>query len=221
MPIRSSAVVFEAPGKVGFRTVECPDPGPQDVVVRTEYSWISIGTEGSFLRGERSGDETARLATDPWPFPLVPGYQKVGTLEWLGGAVAGFALGDRVFASWSRVSGMYVQWGGHLSRAVTPADSIEHIPDRPHAEAFSGAVLAQVGYNCGHRPTLAEGDPVVVIGDGLVGQWAAQTLWSRGADVLLLGHHIERLDRFGPRALAAVELIIAGVLMQDFVFFLN
>jgi bacteriochlorophyllide a dehydrogenase len=35
-----------------------------------------------------------------------------------------------------------------------------------------------------------------VIGDGLVGQWAAQTLAERGATVTLLGRHAERLTRF-------------------------
>jgi 3-hydroxyethyl bacteriochlorophyllide a dehydrogenase len=54
-----------------------------------------------------------------------------------------------------------------------------------------------VGYNCGARAPLAEGEPAVVIGDGLVGQWAAQTLARRGADVLMVGRHDDRLARFG------------------------
>jgi 2-desacetyl-2-hydroxyethyl bacteriochlorophyllide A dehydrogenase len=37
-----------------------------------------------------------------------------------------------------------------------------------------------------------------VLGDGLVGQWAAQTLARRGAKVVLLGHHEDRMARFAP-----------------------
>ena len=51
--MKASAVVFPEPNKVEFREVTCPDPGPQHVVVRLTHSWISVGTEGSFLRGER------------------------------------------------------------------------------------------------------------------------------------------------------------------------
>ncbi|HCK12055.1 MAG TPA: hypothetical protein DHW45_19420, partial [Candidatus Latescibacteria bacterium] len=34
------------------------------------------------------------------------------------------------------------------------------------------------------------------IGDGMVGQWAAQTLAWRGADVMLVGRHPDRLAKF-------------------------
>jgi threonine dehydrogenase-like Zn-dependent dehydrogenase len=38
----------------------------------------------------------------------------------------------------------------------------------------------------------------VVLGDGLVGQWAAQTLAWRGARVAMVGRHRDRLDHFAP-----------------------
>src|SRR5690349_23341814 len=113
------AVVAVKPWQVQFREVEVPDPGPEDVVVRVLHSWISNGTEGSFIRGERIGGDTPRRASDPLPFPHVPGYQKVGTVEWVGGAVDGFRPGERVFASVSRVEGMFYPTGGHVSPAVT------------------------------------------------------------------------------------------------------
>jgi threonine dehydrogenase-like Zn-dependent dehydrogenase len=55
-----------------------------------------------------------------------------------------------------------------------------------------------VGYNCGARPNVKESDAAVVIGDGLVGQWAAQALRWRGARVALLGRHEDRMSRFEP-----------------------
>ena len=62
--------------------------------------------------------------------------------------------------------------------------------------AFSGLVLTQVGYNCGSRPPIGIGQGAVVIGDGMVGQWAAQTLAWRGANVVLVGRHDDRLALF-------------------------
>ncbi len=63
-------------------------------------------------------------------------------------------------------------------------------------------MLAQVGYNAGMRPPVAPGDVAVVVGDGLVGQWTAQTLHARGAEVVLVGHHDARLARFAPETRA-------------------
>jgi threonine dehydrogenase-like Zn-dependent dehydrogenase len=67
------------------------------------------------------------------------------------------------------------------------------LPDGVDPPAFSGLVLTQVGYNAGSRAPLRKGQHAVVIGDGLVGQWAAQTLAQRGANVTMLGTEPERL----------------------------
>ena len=67
--MKASAAVATAPNHVEFRTVEVPDPGDEDVVVRVRHSWISNGTEGSFIRGERIAGDTPRRASDPLPFP--------------------------------------------------------------------------------------------------------------------------------------------------------
>ena len=53
MAITGKAVVFTAPNQVEVQPVTCGDPGPGDAVIRVTHSWISNGTEGSYLRGER------------------------------------------------------------------------------------------------------------------------------------------------------------------------
>jgi len=117
----------------------------------------------------------------------------VGVVEWVGGDVADIAVGDMVFATVSRVEGMYYSFAGHISPAVTHQSQIYKLPANVPPVAASGLVLTQVGYNIGIRPPLAPGDAVVVIGDGMVGHWAAQTLRYRGARVMLLGKHDHRL----------------------------
>ncbi len=192
----ANAVVATAPREVAFSKVEVPEPGSQDVVIRTLHSWISNGTEGSFVRGERISGDTPRRDTDPLPFPHVPGYQKVGVVERLGADISDLQIGDVVFATVSRVDGMFYSHGGHVSPAVTPRSQVWKLPADLDPVSASGLVLTQVGYNAGTRPVLKAGDFAVVIGDGMVGHWAAQTLQQRGAHVLLTGRHDNRLSLF-------------------------
>jgi bacteriochlorophyllide a dehydrogenase len=196
--MQAVAAVAVEPGRVETQTVTAPEPGPEDVVVRVTHSWISNGTEGSFVRGERIAGDTPRADSDPLPFPHVPGYQKVGVVEWVGEKVTDLTVGETVFVTVSRVEGMFFGSGGHISPAVTHRSQIWRLPEGLDPVAASGAVLTQVGYNVGMRPTLQPGDATVVLGDGMVGHWTAQTLQHRGARVLLLGRHDYRLSRFTP-----------------------
>jgi 3-hydroxyethyl bacteriochlorophyllide a dehydrogenase len=194
--MKSRAVVFTGPGVVEFQDVDCPEPGPGDVVIEVTHSWISNGTEGSFLRGERIEGDVAYRPGDPWPFPLVAGYQKVGRITWIGAEVEGFSVGETVFAVMSKINGMFDRHGGHISPSVCAAGQVYKLPEGIDPVAFSGLVLTQVGYNCGVRPRLEPGQTAVVVGDGMVGLWAAQALIQRGAYVVLVGRHDDRLDRF-------------------------
>lgn len=199
------AVVFTGPGEVAFETVQVPEPNDSEVVVRTTWSWISNGTEGSYLRGERADGETPASAERPAPFPIVPGYQRVGVVT-AAGAASGYHAGEVVVATISRVEGLALEYGGHLLSAPVHRDQVRRIPDGgPPPEAYAGLVLTQVGYNCGRRPDVAPDDAAVVIGDGLVGHWSAQTLCSRGARVLLAGRHAERLARFAGAGCTTVD----------------
>ncbi|WP_221031299.1 zinc-binding dehydrogenase [Actomonas aquatica] len=197
--MKAQAVVFTAPGTVVFQEVCCPEPGPEDVVIEVTHSWISNGTEGSFLRGERLAGDTARKPDDPEPFPLIAGYQKVGWVRQVGAAVRDFAVGDFVFAIMSRVEGMFDnEYAGHVSPSVCRQDFVHRLPPEAQLDpaAYSGMVLTQVGYNCGSRPRIEPGELAVVVGDGLVGQWTAQTLLERGARVIMTGRHEDRLAAF-------------------------
>ncbi len=199
---RAHAVVFTAPNTVAYTEVVCPAPEPSDVVVRITHSWISNGTEGSYLRGERSDGDRPFQEGDPLPYPVVAGYQKIGVVEAVGEAVTDLHAGETVFATIGRVRGMHHWYAGHVSPSVCPRREVFKLPKGTEPLAFAGLVLAQVGYNGGMRPPVKEGEVAVVVGDGLVGQWTAQTLARRGAEVVLVGRHDDRLARFAgwPRA---------------------
>lgn len=194
--MQAKAVVFTAHHTVEYRAVTCPEPGPHDVVVHVTHSWISNGTEGSFLRGERIAGDTPYTPSDPWPFPIVAGYQKIGIAEWVGAEVTDIAVGETVFAALGKIEGMFSPWAGQISPSVSPREQIWKIPAGVDPLACASLVLTQVGYNCGVRAPVAVGEGAVVIGDGMVGQWAAQTFAWRGAHVVLVGRHEARLQKF-------------------------
>lgn len=208
--MHASAVVFTAPNQVRYLPVECPEPGPADLVIEVWHSWISNGTEGSFLRGERTAGDTTWRPGDPRPFPLIAGYQKVGRVTRAGAEVRGLAVGDMVFAVMSQVEGMFDRHAGHVSPSVCKAHFVHKLPEGADPVAYAGLVLTQVGYNCGTRPRLAPGQLAVVIGDGLVGQWAGQTLLARGARVVMTGRHESRLAAFRAGGGGETLLVPAG-----------
>jgi bacteriochlorophyllide a dehydrogenase len=194
--MKANAVVFTARNTVSYQEVACPDPGGDDIVVEVTHSWISNGTEGSFLRGERIAGDTPFQPGDPDPFPIVAGYQKVGTVTQVGGDVEQYVVGETVFATMGAVHGMFSPRGGQISPSIGKAGGMWKIPEGHDPIKFSGLVLTQVGYNCGARPPVDEGEPAIVIGDGMVGHWAAQTLAWRGAEVMLVGRHEDRMSKF-------------------------
>ncbi len=194
--MKANAVVFTDKNQVSFQPVDCPDPDENQVIVNITHSWISNGTEGSYLRGERIDGDTPWRPGDPHPFPIVAGYQKVGIVDWVGAAVTDLKRGDQVFVSVSNINGMFEPRGGHISPSVSGRGAVIKLPEGLDPIAYSGLVLTQVGYNCGERPRFEPGDAAVVVGDGLVGQWAGQMLASRGANVVMIGRHPDRLSHF-------------------------
>ncbi|MBL8993983.1 MAG: alcohol dehydrogenase catalytic domain-containing protein [Spirochaetia bacterium] len=195
--MKTKAVVFESPREVSFREIEVPELGEGEVLVRTRYSLISNGTESSFLRGERIGGDTPSVPGQVLPFPQVPGYQRVGVVEAIGKSVRRFKIGDTVFATMTRVSGMAMDQGGHVLRGPVLESEAHLIPPGLEEVEASGLVLSQVGYNCGSGYEAEPGEAALVIGDGLVGLWTAETLAARNFVVLLAGRHRERMSRLG------------------------
>jgi 2-desacetyl-2-hydroxyethyl bacteriochlorophyllide A dehydrogenase len=109
-----------------------------------------------------------------------------------------------VFATIGHVFGMHHDYGGHIRRSVSSAEEVLALPMHDDPIKYAGLVLAQVGWNAGSRPGVEPGDFAVVVGDGLVGHWTAQTLLSRGANVIMIGKHDQRLAHFGGRIGASV-----------------
>ena len=187
----AQAVVFPELRRASVQNVDVSAPGDGDVLVEIEHSSISPGTERWCLTGGLVIPGEAPLA-----FPHVPGYQAAGIVRETGKAVRGLSAGDRVFSrncaappgwqgSW---------WGGHVGLHVAPESAVIKLPAGVSTFQASSLLLAQVGYNGASKPPVKPGDTAVVIGDGLVGLYAAQVLRHRGARVILSGLVPYRLE---------------------------
>jgi 3-hydroxyethyl bacteriochlorophyllide a dehydrogenase len=174
--IDAYAVVFPAANEAEIQTIGLPDPEPEDVVVETEFSGISIGTEGWIFTA----------AYYQTKFPLVTGYQKVGRITAMGDAVKDYAVGDRVFLRSTKIaSGPPSMWGGHTSRSVANFRELIPVPAGTDPACASLLVLVAVGYHgAAELVDVQPGDLTVIIGQGLIGQFAAQVCKQRGCTVV-------------------------------------
>ncbi len=187
-PRQAEAIIFSGNGTATVGVVELPPLDPADVLIETTVSVVSTGTEGWVLsdRFHWGG---------PLPYPLVPGYQKVGIVREVGVGVAGLTPGDRVFMTRGKLCGSVTSyWGGHMSLSQESQAEALKLPDEVDDLDAANLVVAQVGYNAASRPRLIRGETVAVFGDGLIGQMAAQALRARGARVVLCGRRPLRLE---------------------------
>jgi 2-desacetyl-2-hydroxyethyl bacteriochlorophyllide A dehydrogenase len=173
-----SAVVFEAQLQVNVRTVQLEAPGSRDVLVRTVFSGVSVGTERWLLTGQYRWDRT---------YPFIPGYERTGIIEWVGADVTNRHVGQRVFVNETRLadsdlSGKF--FTGHIGYSVAPAEATIPLPDGLPLDEAAVSPLAAVAWNGIRMNDIGCGDLVVVIGQGMVGQMSAQLARLRGATVL-------------------------------------
>ena len=89
MTLHSDAILFENPGTLSVRRLDLAEAKTGELVVSVEASGISTGTERLLFSGEMP-------AFPGMGYPLVPGYEAVGTVLDAGDSDDFFA-GDRVF----------------------------------------------------------------------------------------------------------------------------
>ena len=187
---KAKAVIFPEPGRAVVGEVPLPPMEDGDVLIEVAFSAVSVGTERWCLTGK-----LVVPGESPMAYPHLPGYQAAGIVREAGGAVTGLKPGDRVFSRNCRPprdwKGSW--WGGHVGWHVAHQSTVIRLPDAVSTRAASSLLLAQVGYNGAMKPPVAPGDTAVVIGEGLVGQYAAQVLRHRGARVILSGLFADRL----------------------------
>ena len=159
----ATALVITDAKTMELQTYEVPPLKADDVLIRTEYSGVSQGTEIDAYRGARP----------ELTFPTVTGYQSVGVVQAIGAEVSGLAVGDRVLFTTSRLPNSYpFTWmAGHVSHAVASMSSRAPIKLPAEVDPVEAALTAMVAVGLGGIVGILQPvqlDPInVVIGDGL------------------------------------------------------
>ena len=173
--MKAQAIVFEAPQSIAVRTLELAPMGPRDVEVAVSFSGISTGTERLLWDG----------TMPPFPglsYPLVPGYETVGTVAQMGAEVTGLSLGDLVFLPGSYAfQGVQNIFGGSGSRLVVPHERAVKLDA---ALGVKGVLLALAAtahhvFTVG-REGLPWAYPDLIIGHGIMGRLLARMVVAAG-----------------------------------------
>ncbi|GGX01131.1 zinc-dependent alcohol dehydrogenase [Streptomyces chartreusis] len=149
---------LRSPGEGEIREAVLPEPGEDEVLVRSLYSGVSRGTETLVFRGGVPENQHASMRAPfqegEFPAPVKYGYLSVGVVE--AGPTA--LVGRTVFCLYP-----------HQTRYVVPASAVTVVPDDvPAARAvLAGTVETAVNALWDAAPLV--GDRIAVVGGGMVG----------------------------------------------------
>jgi 2-desacetyl-2-hydroxyethyl bacteriochlorophyllide A dehydrogenase len=165
------AVILEA-FKTDVREVDLPDPAANQILVETEVSAVSAGTELAVYTGTHQWLKDPKM-TD-WKFPFRPGYSAAGRVVAAGADVKGWKAGDRVSYPGNHASHELLTLGHERGK-------LWRMPDKLDYERAAFACISRYGMGAAVRVGLTMGRSVAVLGLGIIGQFAVRCFCSAGA----------------------------------------
>lgn len=151
-------------------------PAGHEVKTRTLYSGVTNGTERNDMTGGNYATPDARLPSG-W------GYQNVGEVIEVGPDVEHLKVGDVLYMS-----------ADHMEYVVIPEDGLlMKLPkdvDHTHAALFG---MASVAMRSCRNAEQRIGERVLIVGQGCIGQFAAQIAQAMGARVSVCDVDTRRL----------------------------
>jgi len=163
----STAVYFTAPGRIELRKEPLPALEPFQLLVQTDVSAISAGTEMLVYRGQFPRDlaDPNDSLSAGLHYPLCYGYASVGRVK---------ECGELVDASWR--DRLVFSFQPHKSHYITTPDTLLPVPDGITAAnaVFLPNMETAVNFVQDAEPVL--GERVLVLGQGIVGLLTASLL---------------------------------------------
>lgn len=160
--MKGQRVIWPDLAKVDIEAFDLPAIKDDEVLVATECTLISPGTERAFLLG---------LPNAKGGYPSRPGYSNIGKVVEIGKNVSGYVVGDRVAST-----------QGHTSHFVTSPSRLLKVEasDAPAEEMvfFNLGAIALQGVR---KAQIELGEPTLVLGQGLIGLLALQLSRLSGA----------------------------------------
>jgi len=167
--MKSRTLVFAGPGQIVIEEQPTGTPLGDQLLVQTQFSGISAGTELLIYRGEAppemQADGNLPALAGTLAFPLHYGYAAVGEVIALGPEAPSELLGRSVFA-----------FHPHASHFLAAAASVTPLPDDLPAEAALFLPNMETAINFLHDGAPLAGERVVVFGQGVVGLFTTALL---------------------------------------------
>ena len=196
-PEQAQRIVFPAVGKVALETYPLSTPRPDQLLVKTVYSLMSIGTETTILHQRYAPDSHF---AQMFGFPQrQTGVQSVGIVECAGEDVDAFKPGERVYMRM-----------GHGSRQVIDARDCSPVPEGADLQQACWCGLAKTAFRAAWAGGFNRDTRVLIIGAGPVGQmltrWAAAMECAEITVADLSGQRLAHARAGGATALLTGEL---------------
>jgi 2-desacetyl-2-hydroxyethyl bacteriochlorophyllide A dehydrogenase len=159
-------IVFESVGKAAVKEFEVPPLQADEVLLGSEYTVISAGTERANLMG------LPNTGTGEDGFPFYPGYCGAGRVIAAGNEVRNLSVGDRVI----------ITWGGHRSHTIKKAETVLKI-DEGTVELLDAAFahIASFSFLGVRKLKIQLGESAMIVGMGILGAFAVQIAGLSGA----------------------------------------
>lgn len=169
------ACVIASPQQAALQTVERPEPGPGQVLLKLEGSGVCASSLPLW-----EGREWFQYPQQPG----APGHEGWGRVEALGEGVTGLAPGDRVAA---------LSYRAHAEYDIADAASVVALPDALAGRALPGEPLG-CAVNIFRRSEIRAGQVVAIVGIGFLGALLTQLATHAGARVIALSRRPFSLD---------------------------
>ena len=138
-----------------------------ELLIETAYSSVSPGTEFDLL------DSIVSHKLFGVTFPFVPGYAASGVIIAVGKEIKNYQVGDRVVCN-NAV-------GCHSSHVTATEDHVFKIPDNVSLSDAAFFNLCMTSIHCVRLSEARLGEPLVIIGQGPIGNMATQAAKACGA----------------------------------------
>jgi len=159
-------ITFESIGNAVLKEYDVPMPGDDEVLMESDYSAVSAGTERANLM------QLPNTVTAEQGFPHGTGYSAAGRVIAAGTKVTNLKVGDRTV----------ITWGGHRSHTTKKADTVFKIED-DSIDLLDAAMahIASFSFLGVRKLKIELGESAMIAGMGLLGAFAVQIANLSGA----------------------------------------
>jgi predicted dehydrogenase/NADPH:quinone reductase-like Zn-dependent oxidoreductase len=197
-------------GGVAVEEVPAPSASPRSILVRVEWSCVSVGTESAsvkmsalplYRRALKQPEHvrraleiarndgfarTYRRIRGQLAAGLATGYSAAGVVVDVGNEVTGFGVGNRVACAGAGLA-------NHAEMIDVPVNLAVRVPEEVGLDAASTVTLGAIAMQGVRRAAPTLGESIGVIGLGIIGQLTVQLLRASGCRVLVVDLDPERV----------------------------